>query len=108
MSRRCVEVEPGVAYETCDPEPSDPKTKEALADMARAAVRHIREQQRPCWEYHQEDWDLYPSLAQAMQRVANLGEDGWELVTIVGAPMAAVENGSATVRDVAIFKRGRI
>jgi hypothetical protein len=34
------------------------------------------------WEYLWERWDLWPSLAQADTRMGNLGEDGWELVTM--------------------------
>ena len=58
------------------------------------------------WEYHHEDWDNWPSLPQAMQRLANLGEKGWELVLLFSPPVASVENGdSRGVKLRALFKR---
>lgn len=37
--RRRVVVEPGLAYETCDPAPTSEATRRALDDIARAAAR---------------------------------------------------------------------
>jgi hypothetical protein len=37
--RRRVVVEPGLAYETCDPAPTSEATRQALDDIARAAGR---------------------------------------------------------------------
>lgn len=105
MTRRREVTPDGIAYETCDPEPTDPRTKEALENMVIAAVKHIRDQQRTRWEYHQEPWDLEPSIAQAMQRLTNMGEDGWELVTITAPPTATINNAREATWRLAIYKR---
>jgi hypothetical protein len=42
--RRRIEVEPGLFYDTCDPEPTNPKTAQALAEMVRAAARMARKE----------------------------------------------------------------
>ena len=73
--------------------------------MARAAIKHVREQQRVQWEYYQDCWDLYPSIDQAMQRITNLGEQGWELVAITMPPAVSMDGYPGPHRKMAIFKR---
>lgn len=59
----------------------------------------------PAWEYHDEEWDGYTTWPQAIQRLTNLGEHGWELVAVVAPPSAAVANGDSDGSRRAIFKR---
>lgn len=64
-----------------------------------------RPAQKVQWEYHDEDFDGEPSWPQAMQRIRNLGEDGWELVAITTGSKVAQVNGSCGPDRMMIFKR---
>lgn len=64
-----------------------------------------RPAKRVYWEYHDEDFDGYPSWPQVMQRIRNMGEDGWELVAITTGAKVALDNGSCGPDRMMIFKR---